>query len=141
MNNSFLNTENFKYLINFVFNDIKQKTDYDISNNSKYINVFKKLVQTIHEKNMNKRVSTQYLNNLVIDKCVPFIIKQLDKENSNSKINYNDVRNINISNRPMSSKESNSNENDFSYLILQNDINSNSNPNYIPLTLLIIFGV
>lgn len=132
MNNSFLNTENFKYLINFVFNDIKQKTDYDISNNSKYINVFKKLVQTIHEKNMNKRVSTQYLNNLVIDKCVPFIIKQLDKENSNSKINYNDVRNINISNRPMSSKESNSNENDFSYLKLQNDINSNSNPNYTP---------
>ena len=131
MNNSFLNTENFKYLISFVFNDIKQKTDYDISNNSKYINVFKKLVQTIHEKNMNKRVSTQYLNNLVIDKCVPFIIKQLDKENSNSKINYNDVRNINISNRPMSSKESksNSSENDFSYLKLQNDINSNSNPN------------
>jgi hypothetical protein len=33
MNNNFLDTENFKYLINFVFNDIKQKTNcvYDCS--------------------------------------------------------------------------------------------------------------
>ena len=80
MNNNFLDTENFKYLITFVFNDIKQRTSHDISNNKKYISIFKKLVQTIHKKNMNKRVSKEYLNTIVIDKCVPFIIKQLNNE-------------------------------------------------------------
>jgi len=75
MNNiNFLETENFKYLINYVFNDVKQKTNHNISNNKKYIGIFKKLVQTIHQKNMNKRVSKEYLNNVVIDKCIPFII-------------------------------------------------------------------
>ena len=55
MNNSnFLETENFKYLIKFVFNDVKQKTNYDISNNKKYIGIFKKLVQTVHVKNNNQ---------------------------------------------------------------------------------------
>ena len=80
MNNNFLDTENFKYLITFVFNDIKQRTSHDISNNKKYISIFKKLVQTIHKKNMNKRVSKEYLNTIVIDKCVPFIIKHLHNE-------------------------------------------------------------
>ena len=90
MNNSnFLDTDNFKYLINFVFNDIQQKTNHDISNNKKYIGIFKKLVQTVHNKNMNKRVSKEYLNNLVIDKCVPFIIKQLNKEQVQNNSNTN----------------------------------------------------
>ena len=84
MNNNFLETNNFKFLINHVFNDIKQKTNYDISNNPKYIRIFKKLVQTIHTQNVNKRVSKEYLNNLVIDKCVPFIIMQLNKEQNKS---------------------------------------------------------
>ena len=129
MNNNFLDTNNFKYLINFVFNDIKQKTHYDISNNNKYINIFKKLVQTIHKKNMNKRVSKEYLNNLVIDKCVPFIIKQLEKENT--KIQSHEQRDITISNRPMTSKYSKqpnkqnqmNQPNDFSYLTLNNQEN------------------
>ena len=137
MNNSnFLDTQNFKYLINFVFNDIKQKTPHDISNNKKYIGIFKKLVQTIHQKNMNKRVSKEYLNSVVIDKCVPFIVKQLDKEyprnNSNNSINsinnnYNNQP-INISNRPTASRKSNTtNDNDFSNLTLQDNISGQSN--------------
>ena len=117
MDNNFLDTENFKYLINFVFNDIQQKTNIDISNSKKYINIFKKLVQTVHVKNINKRVSKEYLNNLVIDKCVPFIIKQLTKENSkNNTMNNN--RPITISERPMASKKPVSNNNDFSHLTL-----------------------
>lgn len=121
MNNNFLDTNNFKYLIKFVFNDIKQKTHYDISNNNKYINIFKKLVQTIHKKNMNKRVSKEYLNNLVIDKCVPFIIKQLEKENT--KIHPHEQRDITISTRPMASKQTTNKTNDFSYLTLNNQEN------------------
>lgn len=121
MNNNFLDTENFKYLIKFVFNDIKQKTNRDISNNSKYINIFKKLVQTVHEKNMNKRVSKEYLNNLVIDKCVPFIIKQVQKEQRGTNTRFLDKQSISISERPMSSGINNSNrpsKNDFSHLTL-----------------------
>ena len=130
MNNSnFLDTDNFKYLINFVFSDIQQKTNHDISNNKKYIGIFKKLVQTVHNKNMNKRVSKEYLNNLVIDKCVPFIIKQLNKEQmqNNSNTNYNNQP-INISSRPIVSHKSNlntnlnTNNNDFSSLTLHDDM-------------------
>ena len=123
MNNNFLDTENFKYLINFVFNDIKQKTNRDISKNNKYINIFKKLVQTVHEKNMNKRVSKEYLNNLVIDKCVPFIIKQVQKEHGGNNSRFLDQKSISISERPVTSGFGNSNsnrqsKNDFSHLTL-----------------------
>ena len=124
MNNSnFLETENFKYLIKFVFNDVKQKTNYDISNNKKYIGIFKKLVQTIHQKNMNKRVTKEYLNSVVIDKCIPFIVKQLDKEfPKNTQFNNYNKQPINISNRPTGSRKPNTNNiNDFSYLTLQDD--------------------
>ena len=130
MNNNFLDTENFKYLINFVFNDIKQKTNLDISNNSKYINIFKKLVQTVHEKNMNKRVSKEYLNNLVIDKCVPFIIKQVEKEQGGNNSRFLDQNSISLSERPMASGFSNSNrqsKNDFSHLTLDGQ---NQQPNF-----------
>lgn len=130
MNNSnFLDTDNFKYLINFVFNDIQQKTNHDISNNKKYVGIFKKLVQTVHKKNINKRVSKEYLNNLVIDKCVPFIIKQLEKEypkNNSNNNNYNN-QSINISSRPLASRKSNTNSNnDFSFLTLQDDMSGQS---------------
>ena len=136
MNNSnFLETENFKYLINYVFNDVKQKTNHNISNNKKYIGIFKKLVQTIHQKNMNKRVSKEYLNNVVIDKCIPFIIKQLDKEypNNNNINNYNNYNNqpINISSRPTASRKPNTNSNDFSYLTLQDDTSTSGLSNNI----------
>ena len=75
---------------------------------------------------MNKRVSKEYLNNLVIDKCVPFIIKQLEKENT--KIQPHEQRDITISNRPMASKYPNqpnkmNQPNDFSYLTLNNQEN------------------
>jgi len=124
MNNSnFLETENFKYLIKFVFNDIKQKTHHDISNNKKYIGMFKKLVQTIHQKNIDKRVTKEYLNSVVIDKCIPFIVKQLDKEfPKNTQFNNFNNKSVNISNRPKASRNSDTNNiNDFSYLTLQDD--------------------
>jgi hypothetical protein len=125
MNNNFLDTENFKYLITFVFNDIKQRTSHDISNNKKYISIFKKLVQTIHKKNMNKRVSKEYLNTIVIDKCVPFIIKQLNNETEKQnalKQPVFDNRQLNVSNRPSASRNNRhpntNNKNDFSHLTL-----------------------
>ena len=55
MNNNFLETNNFKFLINHVFNDIRQKTSYDISNNPKYIRIFKKLVKLYIPKMLIKK--------------------------------------------------------------------------------------
>ena len=65
---------------NYIKGDINQKINYDITSDKKYLIILKKLVQTIHEKNINKRVSKEYLNNLVIDKCVPFLIDQVNKD-------------------------------------------------------------
>ena len=52
MNNNFLDTNNFKFLIKYVFNDIKNQTQKDISKNPKYISIFKKLIQTIIVNNL-----------------------------------------------------------------------------------------
>ena len=113
-----------------MFNDIKQKTNQDISNNQKYISIFKKLVQTIYKQNINKRVSTQHLNNLVIDKCVPFMINHINKDSIKPINNIN--RPINLSNRPMSSQNQpqnliSPNNNNFSNLTLGNGVNNNIN--------------
>ena len=128
MNNDFLDEKNFKFLINFVFNNIKQK-GYDV-NNDKYMFILKKLIQTIYNKNANKKVSKEYLNNLVIDKCIPFIIKQIEKDKSKLKNNrIQNIPNLYTSPRPDSSTQ-----NDFSNLTLNNNdfsnlkLNTSNNP-------------
>ena len=55
MNNYFLEESNFTYLVNFVVNVIKHKTNYNISNNNRYKRILKKLINTIHTKNINKK--------------------------------------------------------------------------------------
>jgi hypothetical protein len=122
MNNDFLQEKNFKFLINYVFNDIKQK-GHNIDD-KKYMNIFKKLVQTIYTKNLDKNVSKEYLNNLVIDKCIPFIEKQIEKDNTKNTIQH--IPNLNTDPRPISSnndynnQNNNQNKNDFSNLQLGN---------------------
>ena len=87
MNNDFLDNQNFSYLINFVRNDVNQQTDFDIFKEKKYVNLFKKLIQTIHTSNMNKRnVTKEYLNSVVIDKCVPFLVNQINNDMKKDKI-------------------------------------------------------
>jgi hypothetical protein len=126
MNNNFLSESNFQYLINYVFNDIKQKIQYNITADKKYIGILKKLIQTIHTTNINKRVSTEYLNSLVIDKCVPFIINKINKENNSNQLEH--IPQLNTSPRPLSTKINNNNNNDtnnmdFSNLKLEEDDN------------------
>lgn len=102
--NQFLDSSNFSYLINYIKGDINQKINFDITSDKKYLVILKKLVQTIHEKNINKRVSKEYLNNLVIDKCVPFLIEQVNKDRSKPVFPvFNDNRPLHTNPRPMSS--------------------------------------
>ena len=84
MNSSFLEANNITTLINTVRSNVKQEINYDITQEPKYINVLKKLVKTIHKANMNNNVSTEYMNNLVITKCVPFLVNQIKKSNTDS---------------------------------------------------------
>ena len=102
--NQFLDSSNFSYLINYIKGDINQKINFDITSDKKYLIILKKLVQTIHEKNINKRVSKEYLNNLVIDKCVPFLIDQVNKDRNKPVFPvFNDNRPLNTNPRPISS--------------------------------------
>ena len=119
MNNNFLDTNNFKFLIKYVFDDIKKQTQKDISKNPKYNSIFKKLIQTIHQQNINKRVSKEYLNNLVIEKCIPFIIKHLNKEQASLPTHNS---NILLSNRPKTSNTSEYNDMNYSNLQLNQPI-------------------
>ena len=128
MNNEFLENKNFSYLINHVRNDVKQKAAFDIFEDKKYVNLFKKLIQTIHTSNMNKRVSKEHLNSIVIDKCVPFLVKQIgDDKKKDVTFNINTPP-IQTFDRPKSTrivrkkKQKNTNpQNDFSNLTLETD--------------------
>lgn len=102
--NTFLDTSNFSYLINYIKGDINQKINFDITSDKKYLIILKKLVQAVHEKNINKRVTKEYLNNLVIDKCVPFLIDQVNKDR-NKPIHsvFSENRPLYTNPRPMSS--------------------------------------
>jgi hypothetical protein len=128
MNNEFLDNKNFSYLINHVRNDVRQKSAFDIFEDKKYINLFKKLIQTIHTSNMNKRVSKEHLNSIVIDKCVPFLVKQIgDDKKKDVTFNINTPP-IQTFDRPKSTrivrkkKQKNTNsQNDFSNLTLDGD--------------------
>jgi hypothetical protein len=96
MNIDFLTSNNITLLINNVRHNVKQQINYDITDDKKYINILKKLVKTIHEANVNKPVTTQYMNNIVVAKCVPFLVTQIEKiRNTNTKTNTKTITNTN----------------------------------------------
>ena len=136
MNNDFLDNKNFSYLINFVRNDVNQQTDFDIFKEKKYVNLFKKLIQTIHTSNMNKsNITKEYLNSVVIDKCVPFLVNQINNDLKKDNIFNLNTPKIETIGRPQATrtvrnkKKNVKSENDFSNLTLSdNDFGVNSAP-------------
>jgi len=90
MSSSFLTADNITYLINTVRGDVSDQINYDITNEKKYVNILKKLVKTIHNANLNKPTSKEAMNNLVVTKCVPFLIKQINKTQPNNQMVTND---------------------------------------------------
>ena len=148
MNSNFLEANNITSLITTVRNNVKQKINYDITSEPKYINVLKKLVKTIHKANINKPVSTEYMNNLVVTKCVPFLVNQIQKSNNEDRNTY-DRGNVfgnlplNTSERPAATRTrdtalekknrhpnlGNQSQTDFSNLVLGNKMSSFLNTN------------
>jgi hypothetical protein len=132
MNNDFLDNKNFSYLINFVRNDVNQQTDFDIFKEKKYVNLFKKLIQTIHTSNMNKKnITKEYLNSVVIDKCVPFLVNQINSDRKKDNIFNLKTPKIETMGRPQATRiVKNKNvtpENDFSNLTLNDDFSGLNN--------------
>jgi len=151
MNSSFLESNNITSLINTVRINVEQEINYDITSEQKYINVLKKLVKTIHKANLDKNVSTSYMNDLVVNKCVPFLVNQIKKNQTETSGNRNNVFSnlpLQPSSRPEptrlsdmaltkngSSSFDNTNGTDFSELTLNGQLplsnpysNSNHNP-------------
>lgn len=108
MSSAFLESNNITSLINTVRTNVNQEINFDITSEPKYINVLKKLVKTIHKANIDKPVSTEYMNDLVVNKCVPFLVNQVKKNrnNSNSKKSNNVFGNLPLqtSDRPMATR-------------------------------------
>ena len=129
MKNNFLSHDNFSYIINYVFRDVKSNTDIDISSDKKYISILKKLIQTIYKKNLNKNVSTEFLNNLVIDKGIPFIIKQLNKDNKKNMTGLDNNQPVTYSQRPVSSDIKNSHSYNYSDLKLEGEDSKDNDSN------------
>ena len=87
MSSGFLESTNITSLINTVRSNVNQEINFDITSEPKYINVLKKLVKTIHKANIDKPVSTEYMNDLVVNKCVPFLVNQVKKNRNNQSSN------------------------------------------------------
>ena len=76
----FLSQQNTDELYKFIRNDIFQKSSFDINNDMNSRETLSKFMKGLYEKNTNK--NTTYLNNLVIEKIVPYFIKKNTSSNS-----------------------------------------------------------
>ena len=119
---NFLSNQNINTLYNYVKNEVLQKSTMNLDSDPKYRKVLSRLISTIYQKNKNQ--SVQYLNNLVLEKSVPFFIDASNKKNNkmrgeelNRKTTYQD-------NRPSYSYQE---KNNLSDLMMKRQLNT-SNP-------------
>lgn len=75
--NSILSKQNLDSLYNFVNSDIKTETNIDLNSDNKYRNAIEKLANNFYSK--NNKLNTFQLNNMVLDKVKPIILKSLHK--------------------------------------------------------------
>ena len=114
-NSEFLSVTNFNNLYTNIRDIINTSEGTNLDNDKKYKKLFKKLVISIFDKNKSER-DVNKLNNLSINKCVPFLIDIISKEKSKNKTitpydydNLNDLKPVNFKSH-MKNTESN---NDF----------------------------
>ena len=77
MNNQFLSKQNLDSLYNFVNSNIKQETNIDLNSDGKYRGAIEKLANNFFSKNSNMNI--YHLNNMVLEKVKPIILKNLHK--------------------------------------------------------------
>ena len=91
--NSFLSLNNFNQLYNNIKDIIQSRDSYNIDESRQYKKILKKLVLSINNKNPNEQ-NIQTLNNIAINKCVPFLIDIIHKDDKSMKAYNNQNENI-----------------------------------------------
>lgn len=124
---NFLSNQNINTLYNYVKNEISQKSNLNLDSDPKYKKVLGKLISTIYQRNKNQTV--QFLNNLVIEKSVPFFINSMQKKNNTIRGSELGRPNIIQDNRPVStsnpaSNTYSNNSKNFSDLMSQRQLNT-----------------
>lgn len=96
MENSFISKSNINNLYKYVENEVQQKTNttLDASHKQKFV----RLVSTVAKN--NKNLNVQQLNNMVVEKSIPFLVGNQNNKQSIRGINSN-LKN-NIMDRPQS---------------------------------------
>lgn len=82
----FLSSENIKLIINYIKTDLSSK-NITLSNELKYEKIVRKLCTTIYENNSS--LSLEKLNNIALEKIIPFISNTIIKPSKNIKDNNN----------------------------------------------------
>ena len=85
-NNLFLSDKNCKFLYKVIQDNVKLETNVDINKDPNYYNVLKGILQKINNNTKPAENNLKKLNNLVINKTIPYFC-QLAKEDN--KPNYN----------------------------------------------------
>ena len=102
---NYLSAQNKAYLYNFVKGDIYSKTNYNIDDDNKYLQLFNRLMTGIAQSDL-RFSNVQHYNNEVISKSVPAFINSINKSKNKNTVNQlgmrgNELgRNNMISDRP-----------------------------------------
>ena len=118
---NFLSNHNVSTLYNHIKNDILQRTGFNLDGDAKYHNVLSKLMSTIYQKNNGK--SNEYLNNLVIEKSIPFIINSIQKKNNNQIRGQELNKPVHYQDR-INSQNNVNNSNNLSQFVQQRQLNT-----------------
>jgi hypothetical protein len=100
---NFLSQSNKNTLYSYIQNELLNKLSFDINSSEKYRRAIDKIILSISKNGQTK--SLQHLNNIVIEKSVPILIKSINNNKNNNirgselntKVTYQSNRPINSS--------------------------------------------
>ena len=92
-NKDFLSLDNFNDLYNNINILIQNNNNFDLNSDPKYKKIFKKLVLSVFNK-YSKTNELMQLNNIAINKCMPFLVDKINKGRPQNIVSYEYTPNI-----------------------------------------------
>ena len=93
-NNLFNSDMNCDFLYKVIQENVHQETNVDIKRNPKYYTILKNILKTIQGNTKPEEQTLQHLNNLVVNKSIPYFCQMARQENqSNIIVNNNEHMN------------------------------------------------